>query len=511
VVFLLGAYHANGDFLRGNDAKPSVYLPVSVLTDGDLSFSPREAPFMFAWELQLGGRRGPVRVTSWSQDLGGETAESRFENGSLTVIEPFYYIVETERPDAYVPLWGPGAGLAALPFYAVARLFGFRLAEDPLLLWYIAKLVASLLVALSAMFLFLTAAAFTDTRRAAVIALVYGLGTCVWSVSSQSLWQHGPNVLFLSMGAFFALRPKPTLKRAALAGLAFALAVACRPIGLLVVVAVGMHLAFVSRKTVMAYVLGGLPVGALYCVYNAFYFGSPFRTGYSMGVARIAAAKTGDPNPWSGNFLEGFFGLLVSPSRGLLVYSPFLLLALWGMVRVFKERKLQSLRPLVVAFLAVLVLQSFWFDWYGGWAYGYRLLVDMSPFLCLFLLPVMRHMPAKENLTRAFALLVGVSLVVQLLGAFAYDPATWNNRQELVLELVDSSERVELEDPREARRLVESGEARLVERRGFDIDQREHRGRLWSFSDWQVLYYLTHFRWARAEKHRRIREWLANP
>ena len=38
--------------------------------------------------------------------------------------------------------------------------------------------------------------------------MTYGLGTGVWGISSQGLWSHGPNVLYLALGCYFLLRAK---------------------------------------------------------------------------------------------------------------------------------------------------------------------------------------------------------------------------------------------------------------------------------------------------------------
>ena len=51
----LFAYLSNGTlFPLDADTAPNVYLPASVLGDGDLAFSPFEAPFMFAWTAKAG-------------------------------------------------------------------------------------------------------------------------------------------------------------------------------------------------------------------------------------------------------------------------------------------------------------------------------------------------------------------------------------------------------------------------------------------------------------------------
>jgi hypothetical protein len=52
-VFLasLCAYLANDDLLPMSDATPNAYLPASLIADGDLVFSPFEAPSLFLWEI----------------------------------------------------------------------------------------------------------------------------------------------------------------------------------------------------------------------------------------------------------------------------------------------------------------------------------------------------------------------------------------------------------------------------------------------------------------------------
>ena len=48
VVVLFAIYHLNGDFLPGNDAKPNVYLALSILDEGNLTFTPSEMPLRLA-------------------------------------------------------------------------------------------------------------------------------------------------------------------------------------------------------------------------------------------------------------------------------------------------------------------------------------------------------------------------------------------------------------------------------------------------------------------------------
>ena len=226
-LVLLGVYNVNGQFLFGNDAKPNVYLPAALLSGRGMSFTPSEYPFMFYWVYRSDLGEDLIQlVNSWDEQVPGHpfTFRQLREAGLLKLYQPKYYLVPSIRKTASgdpicVNTFGPGAGMTALPVFAVLHLaVGNDLREHPAALWYGAKFVGSLLVAGSAAFVFLTARAFTRTAPAVLIALAYGLGTGVWSTSSQTLWQHGPNEFFLAMGAYFLVRAERSWKHAAACG-----------------------------------------------------------------------------------------------------------------------------------------------------------------------------------------------------------------------------------------------------------------------------------------------------
>ena len=134
------------------------------------------------------------------------------------------------------------------------------------------------------------------------------------------------------------------------------------------------------------------------------YFGSPLEHGFSGALGRFAA-------PWG----EGQLGLLVSPAKGLLIFTPVALAAGIGLVRAFRRGERALASALGLAVLAHLVLMGRWAEWHGGECWGPRLLTDALPLLFLFL---------PEGLSVLGVLgtaLAVVSIGVQALGAFAYD------------------------------------------------------------------------------------------
>ena len=511
-LVLLVAYLSNGDVLPGNDAKPNVYLALSAIHDHDLSFTPSEMPFMFAWTLSRAGEAITVHPRSWGQRYEGRTFAEWRDSGQLEPAGGKYYIVPSRKAGRYVSMYGPGAGLTAVPAFAVAELVFGDLAARPRALWYTAKVTASVLVAGSAVLLFLALLTYTDRARAALLALTYGLGTCVWSTSSQTLWQHGPNVFFLSLGTFLFLRAPLGRWAAAGCGLSYAVATACRPNSALVLVAVGAYLLWSSRKQLVPFGLGAAGPLVLLAAFNVQHHGSPIRFGQTLRGAAEAEAITGAPGAWHTPLLEGLAGHLVSPSRGLMVFSPFLLLALWGVWRIWRDGTYFKLRPLSVAVVAILLLSSKWYYWWGGWSFGYRLIVDITVLLALFVAPVVDDVFRRKWTLAIFMTLVAWSVGVQVLGAFAYNLRDWNARVAGYAVQVPGRQAPEIVADRPAAdRLIESSGGRVAGVVRLDVNSLEHRHRLWSWRDQQIGYYLRNFAPSRRVKRQMMQRWFDDP
>jgi len=521
-LVLLVAYLINGDILPGNDSKPSTFLPVSVLNEGNLSFTPAEMPFMFRWAIRTpqGYRPANFNHLQWDRVVAGRTIRDHYQAGTLQVHHEMYYVVPSVtdgKPDRSVCVntFGPGAGLCALPVAAVLHAAKGDLSRELKTLWFGAKFVAAAMVAASGALIFLTACTFIGCGKAAAVALAYGLGTCVWSTSSQALWQHGPNEFFLALGTLLLVRIDRGKRNAALCGLAYACAVACRPTSVIVVFAVGVYLLIAKRRSVLPYVLGALPVALLLAGHNAYYFGSPFTFGQGLAGGEVAKFKTGSPELWrlpiiSAEFWEAAAGLMVSPSRGLLVYSPIMLLAFWGLVVVWRRKEYTAFRPLTVALAGLLGIAFCWFDWWGGWAYGYRPIVDTMPIFALLLIPVADAVCQRKWLVGIAAVLLVWSISVQILGAWAYNLSGWNQRLTARLAVPGRRQPLVVHHQALAQRWRETG-AKLLASESADIDQQTNRHRLWSVSDCQILHYLRHFNAERAAKREMVRQWIQRP
>lgn len=446
-----------------SDSIANAYLPASVLGDGDLAFSPFEAPSMFLW--RAGG-------TDASVDKWSPAAERAYASGRLELNSCKYYLVPTRRvrtgsgEPLFVGAFGPWVGLTALPLAAAARVLGADLWETRPMLFGIAKLTAALLIAGSVALVYFAAASLVSVPRACLIAAAYGAGTCVWSISSQELWQQTAEIFFLSLGAFALVRVQSAWWRGMLLGFALSAAAACRPTAATVALLALLWLLAMDRRGAVAFVIAALPLAAGVLAFNLYYFGSPFEFGQLVTGTRVALTKTGSPELWQTPPWLGAAGLLLSPSRGLLVYSPFLIIGFLGAVLAWRDARFRSLRFLSVAVLALWLPAFLWFDWWGGWSYGYRPIVDSTPLLALLCAPALAFVLERRVRLALFAAALVWSVLVQALGAYAYAPWGWNALA--------------------------------------DVDRPENRHRLWSFSDWQIGYLVVNLSKAHSERMRYV-------
>ena len=132
-----------------------------------------------------------------------------------------------------------------------------------------------------------------------------------------------------------------------------------------------------------------------------------------------------------GSFAEAAVGTLWSPGRGLFVFSPILLLSVYGAWLTLGRRgDLLSHALAAIVVLHWIAVSSFPI-WWGGHSFGYRLLSDMVPYLTYFLIPVIARIGALPRARRAawgtvFCCLVAVSFFINLRGATARAVYRWN-------------------------------------------------------------------------------------
>jgi hypothetical protein len=491
-VSLVGLYHVNRTLVEEGDSIANIDLPMTLLKRGTLSFHPDSHPELFKWKSTP-----PLIVTEeffvrrWFHIVGDKSLEQWRKDGHLSFNGPRYNVVESKRRNAFLSTFGPIPGLTFVPLSAMLLYIDPEFENSPLLVLSAAKLQASMMVATTTVLLFLMALTFLPRKFALLIAVAYGIGTCAWSIASQNLWQQTVNTLFLSLGCLFFLRAPDKARSMAISGAALGTAMACRSTSAIFVLAVAVYLALYHRKSLIGYALGAIPIPAAIAFYNYYYFGSPISFGQELAGHTMALEKTNNPALWQTPLLEGLLGLLISPSRGLLIFSPFIAVSALGIARIWRDARYRVLRPLTVAAIAIMALQCKWFDWWGGWTYGYRPWLDVVPLLVLFMVPVLEGIWQSKAKKTLFAGALVWSCLVQALGAFAYDKS-WNDREVFMVEIPGGVKPII--------RFTEANAERLANARGgtyrtmyCNIDFPECRRRLWSHEDSIIAYHFSQF------------------
>jgi hypothetical protein len=367
-------YLANGRSIGAGDTVPARYLPISMLRE--FNFDLDEFTFLYD-ETGVG-------------DL------------------PFFL---RYRDSHYLSVYPPGPALLALPLYAFPVIAGMPATSA----WVVRleKLSATLITALSVLFLFWTLRELTDERWALIIASVYAFGTSSLSVSSQALWQHGPSQFCLAVSLYMLVKGMRETSYISYVGLPLAASILMRATNALLVLPLGLYILHEHRSILWKCGLSALPPLAFLLLYNYGLFGS-IGGGYFPGTLDARSLF------WQSPFLEGLSSLLLSPGRGLFIYSPIFLLSLVGIAVAWTSGpllfKYMSIGPLLV-----VLLYSKWTTWWGGWTYGPRLLADLAPFLCLFLYRFCTPMDRWRCLRAGFMMFALLSIGCHVLGAFWYD------------------------------------------------------------------------------------------
>jgi hypothetical protein len=332
--------------------------------------------------------------------------------------EPLPYWVQRARGHL-VSSYPIAPALLAVPVYAPFLLAGAP--ETWAVVNFLSKLSASLFAAASVGLVYLAAQALAAGEglgpgAALGATLVYAFGTTTWAVSSQGLWGHAPAQLALAVAVLALVTAERRPRLAGLVGVAAGVMVACRPPTVLLAAAlVARAWLHVPGRARWAALAGAGAVGLALAGHNLWLFGH-LEGGYA-DVNRTHAAFHGVPATWSADLAGGLVGLLASPSRGLLVYSPVLLLALAGLVQALARRRGDLLAWLAGGVGASVLMLSAYAVWWGGHSFGPRLLSDFLPALALLMLPVWGRLMASPPGRTTLVALALWSVAVQAVGA----------------------------------------------------------------------------------------------
>ena len=231
---------------------------------------------------------------------------------------------------------------------------------------------------------------------------------------ATALFAHAGTIGLLAI-ALWAVFSRESARRDYLAGLAAGCAVASEYPAAIPCAAVAMYLTYASPIRAWRYGVALMPAAILILANNYLISGSPFAIGYGSNPAfpEITAGNSFGFNPPDPEALRH---LIWGEYRGLLFWSPVLLMALPGLVVLFREDRPTAWMIAMVCVFQLLQVGSF-YSWFGGNAVGPRYLAPAIPFVGLAAAYGIKRWPI------AGAILAGASAAFMgLVSAIAIDP-----------------------------------------------------------------------------------------
>ena len=387
VCFLV--YNANLRQIGAGDTLPARYLPLILWHDGTL-------------ELEANAHLVADGHPLIRRPAGAE--------GKVAYFEPTVYWMLRTRQHQLVSLYPVVAPLLVSPLYFPAVIWlnanGWEQPQIDRVAELMEKLSASILASLASVLIYLVLR--RDSGRWSLpLALAFALGTNTWMISSQALWQHGAAELLIALALLLLVAPASPL-RTALLGAVCVLMVANRPPDGLVAVPIVLFTVWRLRRNAVWLVAGAAVPLAAFLYYNLYFIGQ-IAGGY--GIVKI-------PDNFFQLGWSGMLGLLVSPARGLLLFTPFLIFVPVGLIQRLRSPDSKGLAVALSFAVAAEFLLYSQVDWLAGATWGPRYLTDVLPILVWMLAPaplVLRPL-ARGLLILAMA----ASVVVQTIGAFWY-------------------------------------------------------------------------------------------
>jgi len=375
----LVVYNLNGRSISAGDTYPTRFLPFVIWQHHTLVLDP-------VARLAAQGRRGDHAF--WLQ-----TAPS----GHIISLYPVV------QPVLIAPLYLPAVSYLDQHGWTESRLDHVARVME--------KLIASLLAALSASLLYLLLRRRAAESVAVLLTVAYAFGTTTWMISSQALWQHGMGQL-LVIGALLFLTAPCTALRAIAAGLLCGLIASNRPPDAVLAAALGAFgLFWAGRRSPLFIVAAALPMG-LVLLYN---LALPEHVAGAYG-------RAGDERFFQHDLLSGLAGLLFSPTRGLFVFSPFLLFLVFGWRAWWSSSRDRGLTVALTIGIFLQILLYSKTDWRAGISWGPRYLTDLLPLLFWLLVPVVTGLRGFAR--PLFVAAVGVAIFIEAIGAFYYTGLT---------------------------------------------------------------------------------------
>jgi hypothetical protein len=329
----------------------------------------------------------------------------------------FYGIVKINNH--YYNYFPAGTAIIAVPFVWTIS----RFVNNATIIRYHSvyeRFIASFILAITAVIIYLIACLDLKRSYALVIVFIFAFCTPAWSQASRELYQHGPSMLMLTLSLYLILRADSRPWLIQYIGALLAMAYIIRPTNSIALICFSLFVLLYYRQYVWRYVVWAVLVLAPFIIFNLSTYNALLPPYYSPGRIGLNAG-----------FFEALMGNLISPARGLLLFSPIFFMAFLGIYLKMKAGRIAKVDYFLVAIIGLHWLAiSAYPHWWAGHSYGPRFFADMAPFLVYFLIPVVDSLAQaprpKWMMITVFLALTAFSFWVHYRGAVSWEVYLWN-------------------------------------------------------------------------------------
>ncbi|RKX71007.1 hypothetical protein DRP53_02995 [candidate division WOR-3 bacterium] len=249
----------------------------------------------------------------------------------------------------------------------LADFIGGRTVEnpEPHRLRFIVSYLYLLIGILNSIIFYHIARRFLTEAGSLFVVTLYSLGTIAWGYSG-TLFSEPLMILFI-LASFLLIDSRPFAS-----GFLLGLATMTHITGILFLPFFLLYL-HLKKGRPLVYGCGAAIPLILLCLYNHLRFGNPLETG--RGISEYVYSYFVPPGP-------GLYGLLFSPGKGILIYSPAIIIGLLGWRLLHHKDPILSYCLIGTILLRILFIASR-SDWPGGFCLGPRYLLPLLPFLLL--------------------------------------------------------------------------------------------------------------------------------
>jgi len=338
--------------------------------------------------------------------------QARFfvENGSIEIKKGFgeasHGNLALNKSGKKFSVYNPGQILVFIPIYYLTHIFE----KDTGDAYYTSAFISSFLGYLIFGIIIVLFWKFGEhlnifEKKRFLITILFAF-TSYCFAHAQDSYEHIYEALFLFLTVLLLLPKTISKKMVLLAAISLGFGLLFRTSIILAIP--GILLLFNKRYYIILFLSSLLPFFLILLYYNYARFSDPFENGYA--IAWLNAFGKTPENSFNLRYIpKNITGLLFSTGKGLLLFSPSLILIFWSLKHFWKSQ-LRLFASIALICIVYITFYAANFAWHGSaWNWGPRYIIPIVPllYLALFYIPT-----SKKKLIIAIGI---ISFVVQII------------------------------------------------------------------------------------------------